>query len=215
MPGQYRKRKGRHTRRFKRYNTVAQTAKAALSTALTLKSMLNVEYQKLVSSSSINPSTTPIITSHLGQIVQGDANNARKGNSLKITSCYGKMSAQINTSGVATIFRIMLLVDNSANQGNPSATDILHSNNILSSLNYNNRKRFTVIYSKEFQLSQNGTRELFFSFYKKLNMKVTYDGVVGDVTDLTNNNLVWVFMSDEAILTPDLNFNIVYRYVDN
>ncbi len=87
----------------------------------------------------------------------------------------------------------------------------------ISALNLDNKYRFRIHKRWIFQLNNEGGNSRVLNFYKKFgnDMKIRYDGIVGDISDLTSKSLSLLFISDEPTNTPSITFFNRMRFVDN
>ncbi len=181
-------------------------------------SLLNVEYKFLDTIDSNVLVTTAGAIIPITNIPQGDTSVSRDGAQVKITRF--NFSAFVQLQSTLVCYRIMIIQDMQTNGALFSLSDLLQdigaSANIVSHNNLDNKFRFKVLYDNKFGLSDSSSQLKKISFNKDLDMRVRYDGTVGDITDLTSNSLSLVFISTGTGLNaPIINYSARIRYVDN
>lgn len=191
----------------------------ALKIAQYLKSVLNVEFKEHnVQATAEALPTTGIIT-QLTNIAQGDTKSTRDGDQVKLTQIYVNGIIQKHASATATSVRILLVMDKQTNGAIYTLADLLEdtsaSDNIVSANNLDNKFRFKVLYDKVFNVSNSGESRRKYKIFKKLPIKIRYDGNAGDITDITSWSLSLVAIADEATNTPGHTFFARLRFVDN
>lgn len=215
----YRRRKqpqpGNGYRRF--YNTtrgianVASTAATALKIATTVAGLINVEFKHVDLASSLNPSNSGAILS-LSQVAQGDGVQNRDGNQIEVKSLRSKFTLERHASATGTWVRMIYFIDNQPTSGSvPSVTDVLTTADPSSLPHFDNRRRFTILADRTFNLHENLVAHG--DYYKRLNMKHTFDGTASNT--LVDNALYLLYLSNEATNTPTLLIKHRVRFIDN
>ncbi len=210
---------GRYAKRSSYYNKTAKdTAVQALKTAQAVKSLLNVEIKAFDRSVSASVSDSGAIVP-LANILQGDGNASRDGNSVKLVSMQLRSRVDQNTSAstLSTGFRWMIVRDMD-NQGEvPAVTDILESASIISNLNITDYpRRFKVIADKMFTMNKDittGKNAKVWSTYKKLNFHLKFS--TAGTNDYKDNALFILYLSDEPTLEPTLTMECRTCFIDN
>ena len=198
---------------------VLTDAQRALAMAKYLKSIVNVEY-KVINTVGTNTAITvaPVIT-QLTNIAQGDSTSTRDGSNIKIVSLLWNYNIVQNASAVSTFVRCMVVHDRQTNEAIFSAADLISDvtagDNIVAPRQLDHTARFLVLYDKVHSFSDTARTNSYHQFYKKLQLKLRYDGNAGDITDLTQSSLSVVFMSNETTNTPVITHHVRLRFVDN
>lgn len=209
------------SRRYKTYSkcftTAKQDAQAALALAKQVKGMVNVEYKQHIKKQlnlNIGTAITPI---PLSIILQGDTNEKRDGDKVRIKWITFNYTLEAHADATATTVRVMLVHDRATNQQNFSAISLLYDstsqNNLISPLNIDNSGRFQVFYDKVHTFSHN--RHTHKKVYKKLDIPLTFDGNAGSISDMTRSSLSLVMGSNETQYLPRITYISRIRYIDN
>lgn len=229
---------GRRTRRYAGYGIQAMgamsggvgamgTAMRALSTANSIKNLLNVEakYHDTVDTSQALDAAGQLIL--LNGLVPGDGATTRDGQSVKGTYLHIVGDLTLNTNLVQDMVRLVIVLDK---QPNAAATtwatiyDGTASAAYNALRNINNGDRFKVLYDKTFALSQNGQAGKHFSIYIPLNKRLSkyYQktkfnaGTAGTIADITSNALYFGFVGEsQATNFSDIAYTARYRFIDN
>ena len=175
---------------------------------------MNVEFKQHILSSSYTGAEAGDIT-QLTNIDQGDTDETRDGSSIKITSMLGRIALTKDSNVTTTIVRLIIVLDKQTNQAVYSATDLLQTGQVLSSLNIDNGRRFKVLLDRLVTLTDDFPLKVI-KFYKRLNLHIRYDNTGNGIADLTQNSLS-MFTLDNQTTTNFVNvtYNIKLRYVDN
>ncbi len=158
--------------------------------------------------------------SQLTNISQGDTTQTRDGNQVRIVSLFLSAILRINTNAAETVLRFMIIQDKQTNQAQYNTGDVLLDatsiDSIISPLSLNNARRFKILYDKRFTFSIVGdTTVHFFQVYKKLNIMVRYDASTPAITDLTQNSLSVLMISDQVTNDPTCHFHCRLRFADS
>ncbi len=116
--------------------------------------------------------------------------------------------------------RVMVVHDKQTNQAQFNLADLLFDATVTDALfspyNINNASRFNVLYDRLFPMSVTGnSAKIARVVHKKLNMKTRYDANVGDITDLTQDSMALIFISNQVTNDPTVSFNYRSRFIDN
>ncbi len=195
-------------------------AAKALKLAKYVKGLVNVEYKQInVQSTNVSIGTSAV-HNELTNLLQGHEDTQRDGNSIRLKSIHIKGFIKTITSSSKNVVRLVVVLDKQTNQAQAAFSDIFFDNSagdaVISDRNIDNTRRFTLLWDKVIVLeasSSAGTR--YFNFYKKLNMPIRYDGNANDITDLTQNSLQFIQVSDTVSSTPIITFHARLRYLDN
>ncbi len=225
----YYKRDKHYKGRYPRYKKVKRPMfgrldKAAYSMAKKALSLINTEFKlkDTVELGLVIVDGVGVIK-QLTNVAQGDTNVTREGNSIKIVSIYTKFMFHINASASSSQVRCMLILDTQTNGAIYTTDDLLESvanlTSLISPRNTDNAHRFRVLYDKMVVLNQNITAvsstTRFLKVYKKVDLHMRYATNVGDITDLTQNSISVLLISNEATNTPTVDINFRLRFLDN
>ncbi len=220
MPRQYRKKKKYGRKKRSPYGGYLNTASKALSVAYAVKRLVNVEFKHHNVVQQAQAVTDAGLITNLSLLSQGDSSTTRDGGSVKFTSLRLSYMIGIHASATLSVVRVMIVHDKQTNQAQFTLADLLFDativDNILSPYNINNASRFNVLYDKVHTLNIAGSSGMLQrTIHRKLNMKTRYDANVGDVTDLTQDSLSMIFISDQPTNDPNLSLNYRSRFIDN
>lgn len=201
---------------YDRKHSVSSIARTALSTALAVKKLLNVEVKFNDTSGTSIPNNTGGIAT-ISAMTKGTNYNQREGNSIKNMSIQWRGTASINASATETFVRLMIFRDNECQGAYPAVTDVLQSASVVSPLNHLNGKRFKILSDKVYSLSINGRENLSFKHFIKIDKShCKYnDANAGDVTDQREGALMYLIISNEATNKPSCQLYFRQRFVDN
>lgn len=193
--------------------SIRQAAYSAARGYNMLKGIINSELKRYDGVISQNiPNTYSVVC--LNQIAAGDDALERDGNSILAKYLTIKYNLVMGSSAIATLVRIMCLVD-SQNQGStPTQTDVFGSlNPLIAPVNIDSTQRFTVLFDDHVNLSNNGTRTIFRKHYKKLNFHIRYTSTSS--TSFNKNSIFLIFLSNEAEDTPAFDMINRIAFYDN
>lgn len=209
------------TFRKKRYrksvSSVSARATKALTLARSVASKVNVEYKTNDSASNVGVSTTAQ-TIHLTGLTKGDDYNNRDGRSV----CYKSIEMDLYTiqhaSATATVVRYVLVLCKNGLSA-PTFAGIFDTSSaqaVIAHRNLTNRKNYVILWDKLEFMDSASHKQCIDSKFKKLNMHTIFNsGNAGDITDIENNALYLVMVSNEATNTPTVYYNVRLRFVDN
>lgn len=207
-----RRRKRRGFRRFFNRKNLS-IAQKALSTALTVKRLVNVERKYKDTSYSASLSGSGAIM-NLIDIPQGDTSEQRIGNSIKLTNVLIRGDAIINSADTNSLVRLVLVRDLQQQGDSPPVwLDIFDTATPNTALNRNNAGRFKILADRRFTLSKNGQDVHLFKIFKKLNFHVRYNGPLA--TDFQKNGLYLAWITGESTNLPTIDVTARVSYIDN
>lgn len=187
-----------------------------------LKNLINVEFKYHDTQFSQQAHTTGAILS-LNFINQGDGSTNRDGDQCRLKSLelHGAVALPATASRPNST-RLMLILDTEPNGSTPAITDILDNqggsiNFYYSPRNLDNRTRFVVMKDWHYTVNPNGTEAYQINHYRKLDLKVLFNGTTGSITTMKNNHLFLLVLGDEAsgATNPTYALSSRIRYVDN
>ncbi len=124
-----------------------------------------------------------------------------------------------HATAVNTQMRCMIVHDKQTNEAIYTAADLLQdvtvSDSIVAPRNLDFGRRFQVLYDKVHVFSDSGSTNTVKKVYKKLNIKLRFDGSTPSIADLTQSSLSLFLISNEPSNTPLITFFVRLRYVDN
>ncbi len=198
---------------------VARDASKALTIALGLKKLVNVEIKSINTTATDQASANASIITAINLSAQGLDTEDRIGNSIKLQFIKLDYCIQIHASATDTAVRCMVILDRQAVQALPALALILQdatpSDNIVSPRHKDFKQRFTTLYDKVHIVSANGSGKRFGSMYKKILAKVRYDAAGGTIAALETNSLTFIHMTDEATNVPTITWASKVGFVDN
>ncbi len=154
----------------------------------------------------------------LTNIAQGNTTITRDGAQCTVIGIDFRYFVRINTIAVASIVRVMLVLDRQTNQLVYGIADLMEDSsirdNIVSPMNLDNNRRFQILYDRVHSLSINGVRGAFVRKFIKKDIVLRYDASTPAIADLTQNSLSLVHMSDEIANFPVLTTSVRLRFLD-
>lgn len=223
---------GKEIQRYTRgtsYEGWGNTAKKALSMATkavgmgtALYGLLNPEFKmkEVYGSSTVN--TTPTLYL-LNGLTKGDDIGNRDGRSILMKSLNLQATVTVHASTtIGSYVRCMVFIDKNPSGVAPTYTELLDiatiTQPILAQRNLNFRKRFVILRDQLIDVSPgSGGKGLYtFNYYKKLQMHTIYDASdAGDITDISNNALYFITVSNEGTNVPTVTVASRVRFLDN
>jgi len=197
----------------KKYNA-AQLAHKAYKGVMYLKGLVNSEMFHLVTASNTTVSNTGTVI-HCTAIAQGDNIGSRQGNSILLRNVLARITLEQNASATSSFYRVMLVFDTQqVGDTAPGVSDILNSVSTLSSLNVAQPGRFSVLKNWFLETSNGqGTAKILEFYDGNIMTHVKYNGTAN--TDIQQNGLYLLLLSDQASNTPTVTYNIKIGYHDN
>lgn len=202
---------------MRRGANVASTAYSAWKMAKLAYSLLNPEFKLNITERTAGAVSSDSPTFQcLTNMGQGTDDNQRIGKNILCKSLSYRMFFTQQSSQDA-IVRVIIFVDTAGQGTTPAITDVLRSAEVVSGLNTDNGKRFTVLRDYFFSLSNGSHAIRVFKDHIKLQHHAEFDGTDATVGSTTNGH-VWVLqLSNVAAASnpPQITSNIVFRYIDN
>ncbi len=164
-------------------------------------------------------------------MAQGTSGSTRLGNSINIKSCQLSLSFHMGQNAASTLnanlVRVCVLIDTQANDASPAETAVFElADNVNSFRTIGQVHRFKMLLDRKLVfnapgLAWNGSSPETSSsmhktlkYYKKMNLRIAYEGNVGDVTDVTQNNLLVFIYADGAVPLVKVTGVARIRYTD-
>lgn len=181
-----------------------------------LKGLVNSELKHKSASYTTAVDSSGVIV-NLAQVSQGDTGTTRDGSYIRLRSLILKGHWTINASATRTECRVIVFVWKRVGEVAPTVADILASASTVGLPEYNNIENMRILWDKTTDLSITGNQKLGFSKRISLNLKQHYKGADtgGDWTELVENGLGMLLISDEATNTPTPNINFRVFFRDN
>jgi len=166
-------------------------------------------------------------------IAQGDNDNQRNGNKIKVLGLdfYGHMALPTNPTPASwnDVIRVIIFKDRACNGALATASAILEdTSDVFSPYNEDNLprnspRRFTILYDRMHVLNatvatytgsavESGTVRRPFRVHKKLNIPVQFNSTAGAITELNNNNLGYLTICSQN--ASSMAFDIQVSFCD-
>lgn len=202
----------RHKGKFKTAYNVAQKA---LTTALKVKSLLNVEFKTIdIAPTTISPPVSGLVVP-LNTCAQGNGEGDRDGLSILLKSIYLRYTATSHSSATYTHLRLMLIKDQQPDGTTPAITDILETADPVSLMNNLNTRRFQILWTKTHDLSSVHAMIESDNKYVKVNFHTKYKSTIGGTSSLAYNGVYLVAISNQTTNNPIFRYTTRVRYLDN
>jgi len=172
-------------------------------------------------------STTGAILTSANLIPQGTGENQRIGRTVTVKSIQMKgIFTQPPSDDLFNDYvQLALVQDTQANGTQPAYADVYTAaNNINSMLNLDNSQRFKVLKvwrfpleAKTFNSTSNNWAETKkgVSFYKRVNIPITFSGTTGVITEVRSNNLCWALIGNSVNNANLYDMTIRLRFDDS
>lgn len=209
--------KRRRRRRPARGGGYLGTASRALAVAYGVKRLLNVEKKYIDStpgSGGVSVSSSGTVTL-LNGCAQGDTDQTRDGNQMKMTSMSLRGYVTNHPSAANTSVRMMILIKKSNDGAAPVPNLVLDSLSPNSLYNRDHIHRYKVLSDKRYVLNSAARTNIQFTLNIPMDEKVRYDGTTASVADIDKSGLYILLISDQSTNTPIFYYNARVNYVDN
>lgn len=217
----YRRRYARRPRRRTRGGgTVSRYmgyAQKALKVARFVRSIVNVEYKYIDTTAGVSMSSSGAVALLTG-IAVGTTQTTRNGNSILAKSIWSQITFKVNAAATAsTICRYMLVMDKQDSSSLPSITEILQTASVYAPITRNNGDRFKVLCDKRFTVSlETGDNAAgLMKCFRKLQTHIKYLGDTAAQSDVGENHIYVVTITDSAANNPTVNHTVRTRFIDN
>ncbi len=210
-------------RRFKRRrvetkskNVALSTAKKALSEVKKMKRVLKPDAKHLVTTTTaITLPNIAIVVRKITPPSEGLSGNQRIGLSIKLKNyVFRAFTFRSATSGESTFCRIIFFQDLQTNPTLPLATDVLNSENILSTYNRFTTSRFRILRDKTWTLTETTNTSFMFNITLNFN-DLLFKFFGASSASFEKNGIFWMAWSNKITdQMPDLNFSESLRYTD-
>lgn len=209
-----RPRRGRRQSAATRYMGYAQKA---LRVAQFVKSVVNVEYKFIDVSAGVSCSSTGAVALLTG-IAVGTTQITRNGNSILTKSLYSQVLLTAAAGATtATMVRYILFRDKQDSSSVPGVTEVLQSASVIAPLNRNNGDRFMILCDKRITVPTvgNDTSSKVMKCYKKLHFHTKFLGDTAAQSDVGENHIYVLCVSDQASNNPAVNHQVRIKFIDN
>lgn len=218
----YKKRSYRKRRRpsnrannYVKYAGAAYTASKALSLAVKTARIVNAEVKFDETDISAGVSNSGTIY-NLCDPAQGDGDNARDGNSIKLARLQARLGlTQVDANAPSSTVRLILFRGKHERGTSPTVTGadgLLKSADVHSPKDYTNRFSTKILMDRRYALSPATRPNIEFNISKKLFGHIQFaDGTTG----IENGGLYLLALSDEPTYQPSLSGIIRVSYYDN
>lgn len=192
--------------------SVSGIAKAAWSGVKYLRTLVNSEVHKLDHQSTTTVSTSGGII-HLTDIVQGDADSTRTGNSVLVSGINIDLRMVKHASATTSFMRVIIFQDNQqVADTTPSVTDILATPNFNDFLSRTTVGRFKILSSRVYNFEANNVIRTYKKYFK-ISHHVRFNGTQS--TDIQKGGIYLLVISDQVTNVPSLVYNTRTYFHDN
>lgn len=202
---------------YERKYTPYQLARNAYNGVQYIRRLINVERKKVDFSTTGWTFTPSGSVTSLCAIAQGDGDNNRTGNSVRLQYLLWRGSIARDAAASTSLCRIMIIKDlQQIADTSPGVTDILDQDVALPTdapLNSNTVGRFKVLADKRIRLDDATGTEKMFKFYLPLNHHVRYNGA--NTTDVQKGNVYALIVSLDPTYPPTIQGFCRIAYTDN
>lgn len=176
--------------------------------------LLNVEKKFM------DASGTPTVSSS-GTVIavslnaQGTTDQTRIGNSILFQDFTLRFECYMSNAATRSNLRILVICDKELDGALPTVANILQAVSVISPINKDFSKRFVLLKEKKYSLSITGNQTAQGKVYMKLPFHAFYDGATGAIGDAKENQILLLFISDEATNTPSINYYSRINFTDS
>ena len=176
--------------------------------------MINVEFKhhSVALNSLISDSGTMLL---LNGVAQNDTGTTRDGDSIRVKSLQTNGLITINSAQTTATLRRIIFIDLQSDGSTPLSAELLDTSSVpavaaLRNLEY--RHRYLILKDSIVHLSTDGQRSRQLATYRKMDLKVLFDGTGTTITSLKNHPL---YVADTASNHSTLVATHRIRYIDN
>lgn len=165
-----------------------------------------------VATASLTPSATmATANAHLSGIAQGDSEETRDGNELRVKSIRVNYTIQQNPSATATMVRVVIArMKSTINDTAPDWNNIFVEDTIETHKDHRLAQRFNILMDRTHLL---GDKILQLGkYYKACDYKVKFNGPASN--DYESGNLFIWFVSNEVLNTPTVRYSTQVSFED-
>ncbi len=202
---------------YKRKSNYMGTAARALSLALAVKKLVNVEYKTVTVTFPVDPNSTGSVT-NLSAIAQGNDIANRQGNKIraKYLSVAGNVS--MHASATESQLRLMIVRDNLGTTAQPAIADLFTDVGVFRSGRNKlgdpqSNSRFSILWDKYILLDAINNTQVKINWSSSLDHHIYYDASAA--TDEGKGNVYLFLASDQATNDPILVCDSMLKFIDN
>lgn len=217
-------RRSRRTRFRSRRRGRGQSTRSIAIRALNSTDQEQKFFDSNFNNQPVNDTLTGQSVLPLNNMAQGVTNSTRIGQKIRMTSLYWQLAFEISPAAVNPngFIRFMIVYDRQTNSalgnwqtllelpgsGNP-VTELMSPNNLDQS------KRYRVLHDQRLYFSENFIEGRIAKRYMKLGMTTQYDGVGGNIADISTGALLFMVTGDTTTggNVPTVSGVVRLRYV--
>lgn len=175
------------------------------------------KYADVSAGTSITPVGSFIL---MNGIVQGTSAVARIGQRIIIRSIYVTILLYGQTIQPYSMLRFLIVQDKQPNGAVFTLGSLFEvptaGVSTLSPLNYDNMRRYKILWDRHFVLNNTEVQEKYIKIYKKVFIPVEYNiNNAGTVADINKNSLYLLLLNTDNINVPSCTYYSRIRYVDS
>lgn len=175
------------------------------------------KYNDINNNSAITPAG---VFSLMNGLVQGTSAVTRIGQRIIIRSILLNILLYGQPVQPYSMLRFMIIQDKQPNGAIFTLGSLLENpaagSSTLSPLNYDNTKRYKILWDKRFVLCNSANQEKFIKYYKKVYIPVEYNVFnAGTVADINKNSLYLLVINSDNINVPSFSWYHRIRYTDS
>ncbi len=185
-----------------------------------LKSLVNAELHFLdVTGAAIAVGQTPVLALLNGSQV-GDTSSTRTGQSIKMDSLDFRFNITGDGTATRQFVRLIIVLDHQVNGTAMTAAQLLsdatNPQNLICPYLDASQMRFKPIFDESIAISTTGQGTVTKRLSLRLPDHVMYNvGTVGDVTDIVTNAVWLIYLSDQSVNKPLLQYYSRIWFIDN
>lgn len=204
-------RRGRRRRRYsrKRGGNAYSLAKQALRKVKALEDQEELNLHN-VGPTDITPAAAGVVYP-LSLIAEGDTVATRTGRSIILKSAHIKVH---NTDSLAEFIRVIVFFDTEQAGVVPVVTDVLNTADYRDFKNFNNRKRFAIMYDKTYSTEAWNDNKSMIEYYKRFNRKIEFRGSAADQASQGQGNLYMIIISQANGVNDSASYAVRLRFSD-
>lgn len=199
-----------------------------------IRKIVGVEkkYLDTIETSTVISATTGTISGAVLNIAEGSSDVTRVGNKITVTNVNVRIHFNVADMTTAAFqnrnVRFILYIDRQANGSAPQPTEIISIPGGISEKSYrnlDNLDRFVILRDKFIHLPMISTNALHtltgpspvYTFNKKVECAVHYNGATGALTELRSNNIAFLLVPDVPVTAQAISFTSLTRikYIDS
>lgn len=181
-----------------------------------LRRFINTEVHYLDTSATGTNITNGTVFALLNGMATGDTSTTRTGQSIKMDRLDLRFSLNGNVTAVQMLVRVFVVLDKQSNGAIFADTDVLQATNVIAPYNVGNQNRFVIVYDDTFALSTGGPLNIVQTVRLPTNQHVDYTTAGGaTIANILTNSLYLLFLGDQAVNFPTINYYARLWFIDN